>query len=65
MRTEEEREEEIVFCQTNIHVTTNTQIARNHGRLPEKGVRPSKLATYCITKQNTQNTNVQKCAEKK
>ena len=57
---EEEEEEEILFCQTN-NVTTTTQIARNHGRLPEKGFRPSKLATYCITQQNTKNTNVQLC----
>jgi len=42
-------------------VTTNTQIARNHGRLPEKGFRPSKLATYCITQQNTKNASVQMC----
>jgi len=57
---EEKEEEEILFCQTN-NVTTTTQIALNHGRLPEKGFRSSKLATYCITQQNTKNTNVQLC----
>ena len=41
---------------------TTTQIARNDGRLPEKGFHPSKLATYCIiTQQNRKNTNVQMC----
>jgi len=27
----------------------------------EEGIRPSKLATYCRTQQNTKNTNVQMC----
>jgi len=40
-----EEEEEILFCQTK-HNKKTTQIAHNHGRLPEKGLRPSKLATY-------------------
>jgi len=60
-----EEEEEILFCQTNRR--NNTQIARNHGRLPEKDFHPSKLATYCITQQNTKKykcATVQKCAEK-
>ena len=56
----EEEEEEILFCQTK-HNKKTTHIAHNHGRLPEKGLRPSKLATYCITQQNTKNTNVQLC----
>ena len=62
----EEEEEEILFCQTKRNKKT-TQIALNHGRLPEKGLRPSKLATYCITQQNTKKykcATVQKCAEK-
>jgi len=34
-------------------ITTNTHITRNHGRLPEKGVHPSKLATYyTLTQKN-------------
>ena len=53
-------EEEILFCQTNRRNTT-TQIARNHGRLPEKGFHPTKLTAYCRTQQNTKNINVQMC----
>ena len=57
-------EQKKFYFAKQIDITTNTQIARNHGRLPEKGFRPSKLATYCIAQQNRKKykcANVQKC----
>ena len=44
-------------------ITTNTHITRNHGRLPEKGVHPSKLATYCRTHSRTQKIQMCKCVK--
>jgi len=41
---DDEKKKKFYFA---IQTTTDTHIASNHGRLPEKGVRPSKLATYC------------------
>jgi len=65
MDSREQKKKKKFYFAKQTNVTTTTQIAHNHGRLPEKGFHPSKLATYCITQQNTKNTNVQMCKMQK
>jgi len=40
-------EEEILFCQTDNTQQAVAHTTSIHGRLPEIGVRPSKLVTHC------------------